>query len=412
MFSTIVRMNTYSVPDTLTKLTRMGDATLYERAGDSPEAEISHTLGKTDNREHSATFKADKQGRYQSQSLGECIKNVSTPQGSKPILATMLTTACERNCYYCPFRAGRTKTERVTITPDALAKAFDELQRKGSVDGLFLSSGIIKGSVTTQDKLIDTADMLRNKYRYKGYIHLKVMPGAEYDQLHRAMQLADRVSVNLEGATEERLNLLAPKKDYNRELVQLLQWAAQIRRDNPHQKLARPVTQFVVGAVGDTDLELLSVSEKLYRQFGLARAYYSAFGPIVQTPLENVPRTAPIREHRLYQASFLLRDYGWNVEDLPFENGGNLSEGVDPKKAWADTHLTIAPIEIMTATREQLMRVPGIGAVGADAIIKARVRGALTDLDHLRKIGIRAPERAAPYVLLNGRKPTTQLTLF
>jgi predicted DNA-binding helix-hairpin-helix protein len=214
------------------------------------------------------------------------------------------TTACERNCFYCPFRAGRSKTPRMTFSPDEMAGAFDTLQRANRVQGIFLSSGIIKGSVTTQDKIIDTIEIIRNRYEYRGYIHLKIMPGVEYDQLYRAMQLADRVSVNLEGPTQERLSALAPKKDFMGELLKMLQWAETIRQENPYQKLARTVTQFVVGAVGDTDHELLSISNRLYRQMGLTRAYYSGFSPVEQTPFENLSPTDPLREHRLYQASF------------------------------------------------------------------------------------------------------------
>src|SRR5690606_33815147 len=129
----------------------------------------------------------------------------------------------------------------------------------------------------------------------------KIMPGAERDQLYRAMQLADRVSVNLEGATEQRLAALAPKKHYMSELLQMLVWADELRKENPNERLARTVTQFVVGAVGDTDLELLSVSDRLYNQLHLARVYYSGFSPVIETPLENTPAIAAIREHRLYQ---------------------------------------------------------------------------------------------------------------
>ncbi|TMC13801.1 MAG: radical SAM protein, partial [Chloroflexi bacterium] len=141
----------------------------------------------------------------------------------------MLTTACERNCHYCPFRAGRSKTQRVTFSPDEMAGAFDALQRTNQVEGMFLSSGIIKGSVITQDKILDTAEIIRKRYGYQGYLHLKVMPGIEYEQLYRLMQLADRVSVNLEGPTQERLNALAPKKDFQRELLSMLQLAEKIR---------------------------------------------------------------------------------------------------------------------------------------------------------------------------------------
>lgn len=389
-------MHIHTAPDTLTKLAKMADATSFEPAGDSPQSER----------------KRAPRDRYQSRSLAECISNVSTPQGKKPILKSMLTTACERNCNYCPFRAGRAKTERITITPDQMAKAFDDLARAKQVEGMFLSSGIIKGSVTTQDKLIDTVEIVRRKYRYRGYIHLKIMPGAEYDQLYRAMQLADRVSINLEAPTSERMADLAPKKAFERELLDLLVMAEKIRRDHPQQKLARSVTQFVVGAVGDTDLELLTLSGRLYRQTGLTRAYYSAFEPVIQTPLENVAATNPRREFRLYQSSFLLRDYQWEVEDLPFLQDGNLDLNLDPKRAWADANLIHAPIEVMTADKSQLMRIPGIGPKSADAIIRGRAAGKIIELVQLRKLGIAAPEQAAPYILVNGRRPPQQLSLF
>ncbi len=381
-----------SPPDTLTKLAQMGDATIYEPAGDQPQQER-------------------RRAPYQSRSLDECITNVSTPQGKKPILKTMLTTACERNCFYCPFRAGRSKTKRVTFTPDEIAGALDTLTHTDRVQGLFLSSGIIKGSVTTQDKIIDTVEIIRNRYAYRGYVHLKIMPGVQYEQLYRAMQLADRISVNLEAPTQERLSALAPKKDFTAELLKMLRWAEVIRRDNPQEKLARTVTQFVVGAVGDTDQELLSLSERLYRHAGLTRAYYSGFSPVEQTPFENLAPTDPLREFRLYQASFLLRDYGWSVQDLAFLQDGNLQIDIDPKRAWAEKYLREAPIEIMTANRAELLRVPGIGPVGADAILRARRLGKITDLSHLRKLHIHAPEQAAPYILLDGRQAPAQLAL-
>jgi predicted DNA-binding helix-hairpin-helix protein len=382
-----------TLPDTLTKIAQVSAATEFEPAGDQPERER-------------------RPARYQSHSLSECITNVATPRGQLPVLKTMITTACERDCYYCPFRAGRSRTKRLTFTPDELASGLDTMQRAGQVQGMFLSSGIIKGSITTQDKIIDTAEIVRKRYNYRGYLHLKVMPGIEYDQLFRLMQLADRVSVNLEGPTQERLNALAPKKDFTSELLKMLRWAEAIRRTNPHMKLAGTVTQFVVGAVGDTDQELLSLSGKLYRQAGLTRAYYSGFNPLQQTPFENLAPTDPLREHRLYQASFLLRDYGWRVEDLPFLQDGNMTLDTDPKRAWAEQHLRAAPIEIMTASREQLLRLPAIGPRAANAIIQARRRGHLTELAHLRKLGIRAPERAAPYMLLDGQQIAEQMRLF
>lgn len=380
-------MNIISTPTGLEKLQLLGDATEHEPAGDQPQAE-----------------RAAKPLPHQF----PCISEVSTPTGPKPIMKTMMTTACERNCHYCIFRAGRGKTRRLSFKPEEMAASFDTVQRAGVADGLFLSSGIIKGSVTTQDKILDTVEIIRKKYQYAGYVHLKIMPGAEYDQVYRAMQLADRISINLEGPTEQRLTALAPKKDFTSELFQRITWAQQIRQSGVRSSI---VTQFVVGAVGDTDLELLSLSERLYRQKGLARAYYSGFSPVMDTPFENLTSTLPARELRLYQSSFLLRDYGWSVEELPFLQDGNLPTDIDPKRAWAEANLSHAPIEIMQATREQLMRVPGIGPKGADSILKARRKGRLTDLAHLRQLGIRAPEQLAPFILLDGRKPDIQMKL-
>ena len=386
-------MNIQVVPDTLTRLGQLGDVTAFEPAGDQPAQE-------------------QRPARYQSHSLAECITNVSTPGGHKPILKTMLTTACERNCNYCPFRAGRTKTPRVSFTPDELASGFATLQAAGQVDGLFLTSGIIKGSIPTQDRLLATAEIIRRRYQYRGYIHLKIMPGVEYAQLYRAMQLADRVSVNLEGATPERLQTLAPKKDFAGELLRMLEWAEAIRREHPDEKLAGTVTQFVVGAAGETDRELLAISERLYRQMRLSRVYYSGFHPVVQTPFEDLPAADTRREGRLYQAGFLLRQYGWAAADLPLAPDGNLPLDVDPKRAWGDAHLRAAPLEIMTATRAELLHVPGIGPVTADAILRARRGTRLRDLGQLRALGLRAPEQAAPYILLAGRRPPAQLPLF
>ncbi len=388
-------MNFRIAPDPFVKLSLLEDASRFEPAGNDPISEA-------------ADAPASNLPTHVPKAL-PCISDVSTPQGKKPIMKAMMTTACERNCFYCPFRAGRNKTQRVTFAPDEMAKAFDLVHRAGLVDGMFLSSGIIKGGVTTQDKIIDTAEIMRKQYSYRGYIHLKIMPGAEYDQIRRAMQLADRVSVNLEGATPQRLQALAPKKDYWNELVTRLHWIAELR--DKEQLRASVVTQFVVGAVGDTDLELLQVSETLYRQMGLRRAYYSAFNPVDQTPFEDLPATPALRQMRLYQASFLLRDYGWNVEEMPFVGPGNLPLDVDPKLAWATENLT-TPLEVNRASRDELLRVPGIGPRTADSLMRVRRASTISELAHLRHAGVRDAEKAGRFLLLNGRAPVRQLPLF
>ncbi len=331
------------------------------------------------------------------------------------LLKTLLTSACERDCYYCPFRAGR-DFRRATFKPDEFADLFSKMNRSGFAEGIFLSSGIAAGGVRTQDKLLDTADILRKKHNFKGYIHLKIMPGAEKDQVYRAMQLADRVSVNLEAPNTERLARLAPHKTFIEELLRPLRWVEEIRRTVPAYKFWKgkypsTVTQFVAGGADESDLELLGTTQWLMKNLRLKRAYFSAFHPILDTPLENKPAVDPIREHRLYQASFLLRDYGFELEDLPFTSDENLPLHSDPKLAWAQMNLVHAPVEVNRADRRELMRVPGIGQRGAEAILSARRTRKLRDLSILKKLGI-LTDRAAPYVLLDGRKAALQTRMF
>ena len=348
------------------------------------------------------------------ESLG--ITQAVMPGGKTiPLLKTLLTSACERNCFYCPFRAGR-NYRRATFKPEEMAGVFMDMVRAGMVEGLFLSSGIIRGGVTTQDKIIATADILRNKLGYRGYVHLKIMPGSERDQVRRSMELASRVSVNLEGPNDRRLQMLAPKKVFLEELLQPLKWVEEIRREEqPRQtwngRWPSSTTQFVVGAVGESDLELLTTSAYLYQQAGLSRTYFMAFNPVPDTPLENQPAENPWRQHRLYQASFLLRDYGFDLEEMPFEQDGNLPLERDPKLAWAQANLAEAPVEVNRADREELMRVPGIGAKGVSSILTSRRHNKLRDLSDLKAIGVNAT-RPAPYVLLDGRRPSYQLRLF
>jgi predicted DNA-binding helix-hairpin-helix protein len=337
------------------------------------------------------------------------------PGGKRlPMLKTMLTTACERDCYYCPFRAGRSM-RRASFKPEEMARTFAEMNRAGIAQGLFLSSGILKGGASTQDKLLDSVDILRRKFNYAGYIHLKIMPGAEKDQVLRAMQLADRISINLEAPNEKRLPALAPHKFFFDELFQRLQWADEIRRTLPPHtgwqgRWPSLVTQFVVGAAGESDLEILSTTAHLYKRLRLARAYFSAFHPVSNTPLEGLAPENPWREHRLYQSSFLLRDYGFDLEELPFTGQGNLPLETDPKLAWASANLRETPVELNRADRRALLRIPGIGPKGADAILAARRKGALRELRDLRALGILAA-RAAPFILLDGRLPPQQLGL-
>jgi predicted DNA-binding helix-hairpin-helix protein len=341
--------------------------------------------------------------------LSGCVHYAAMPGGRRiALLKTLLTSACERDCFYCAFRAGR-DFRRTTFSPDELAGLFLQLCRAGIAEGAFLSSAVAGSGPRTQDRLIATAQILRRR-GFRGYIHLKIMPGAEREQVAAAMALADRVSVNLEAPNDLRLASLAPHKVFTEELLQRLRWFRDLRSQTPGRQPSAS-TQFVVGAAGESDLELLTTTAFVYHDLGLARAYFKSFSPVLDTPLENHPPTPLLREHRLYQSSFLLRDYGFCVEELPYGQDGNLALEEDPKLAWARQHLAQAPVEVNLADRQALLRVPGIGPKGAERLLAARRQGRLRDLGDLRQLGI-AAKRAAPFILLDGRRPPYQLTLW
>jgi predicted DNA-binding helix-hairpin-helix protein len=384
-------MKVKGIVDALEKLKLLGPATCFE-----PAEEV------VGSRRPSA--------RRSDDDLSNCIHNAVMPGGKRiALLKTLLTSACERDCTYCAFRKGR-DFRRATFTPDELAHLFMQLYRKDIAEGVFLSSGVAGGGARTEDRLIATAEVLRHRYGFRGYIHLKIMPGAEREQILAAMRLADRVSVNLEAPNSERLAHLAPHKIFTEELLQRLRWIEEIRRETPG-RWPSSTTQFVVGAVDESDVELLTTTEFLHRQLGLARAYFSRFEPVPDTPLEDHPPASPLREHRLYQSSFLLRDYGFAAKELPFDAGGNLPLESDPKLAWARQHLVHTPVEVNTADRRDLLRVPGIGPKGVERLLRERRRGRLCELTDLRKLGV-ITKRAAPFILLDGRRPPHQLTLW
>jgi putative DNA modification/repair radical SAM protein len=333
------------------------------------------------------------------------------PDGKRVrLLKILLTNVCEKNCYYCNNRAGR-DVQRVSFSPEEMARTFDQMQRANLVEGLFLSSGVCAGSNRSMDRMIACVELLRDSYAFSGYIHLKLLPGATDAHIERAMQIAHRVSVNLEAPNAERLGRIAPVKD----------WAALARpievvnrlREASGRRLAPAgqTTQYVVGAAGESDQEILSTTTRLYDQSGLSRAYFSAFQPIPGTPLENVPATPTWREHRLYQSDWLLRFYGFHYADLIFDTAGNLPRQADPKQMYAYAHPERYPIEVNRASREELLRVPGLGPKSVARLVEWRRQGTMRELSDLKKAGAVA-ERAAPYVLLDGRQPPHQLPLW
>lgn len=330
------------------------------------------------------------------------------PDGKRiRMLKVLQSNMCENNCAYCAFRRDR-DVPRSAFRPEELAALFNDLVQRRRAEGLFLSSGICSNPIRATERMLATVELVRKRYGFGGYIHLKVLPGADQGGIEESVRLATRVSVNLEAPNERRIGALSREKSYA-DLVRCLTETDRARRQA--NRWVSMTTQFVVGASGESDQELLQASDALYGNLGLARAYYSAFQPVPHTPLENQPPTPPLREHRLYQADFLLRQYGFGMQELVFDAGGNLPAEADPKQVWAQRHPEFFPIELNRADTRELVRIPGIGPKSAARIVARRRQGRLRGLDHAGLRGALA-QRAAPYVLLDGRRPTYQAELW
>jgi predicted DNA-binding helix-hairpin-helix protein len=322
-------------------------------------------------------------------------------------LKVLLDNACPNDCAYCAQRAGR-DTPRDRFSPEELAKLFDALIRADRVDALFLSSGLGGNAVRTMDRMLAAAELVR-RGGFAGFIHLKILPGAELAQVERAAQLAQRLSINLEVPDDARLQALSGRKSLQGDILQRLEWIARVVVGR--RALARShTTQFVVGAAGESDAEILAVAERLYRDLGLGRAYYSAFAPVPGTPLEHHPPAAPLRQHRLYQADFLMRRYGFSGREIPMDADGRLDLDEDPKTLWARRHPEHFPVDVVRADREELLRVPGLGPLSVSRILAARGSGGIRDLAQLLRITSRA-RQSAPYLVFGGRRPAGQLPL-
>ena len=347
---------------------------------------------------------------------GIILTHAALPNGkTTTLLKSLLTSICENDCFYCPMRSGR-DFRRTTFQPESFAGLVVNLTKAGLIQGVFLSSGVAGGGIRTQDQLIKTAHILRNRMNYQEYIHLKIMPGAEFEQILASMRLADRVSINLEAPNSARLPALAPKKDFDHDLMEPIRVINHIRNhyspsSNRKHTWPSSCTQFVVGGAGETDQELLSTSQLLHKDFGLRRIYYSALTPHQGTPFAKHAPVPSQREVRLYQADFLIRDYGFSNDELAYDEKGCLPLQKDPKLVWAERFLSHQPVEINHASREELLRVPGIGPKNAQAILHVRKIRTISDLSILRKIGI-STKRVRDFILLNGKHPIRQLSLF
>lgn len=326
------------------------------------------------------------------------------------LLKVLMTNVCIYDCKYCVNRRSN-EVQRVGFTPRELADLTIQFYRRNYIEGLFLSSGVVGSPDNTCELMIQSIQLLREEYRFNGYIHAKAIPGADSALLYRLGLLVDRMSVNVELPSEGSLSLLAPDKsrtsifgpmgmiaDTTRESKALAH-----HRGAPKFAPAGQSTQMIIGATPDSDFQIMRLSESLYQKYGLKRVFYSAYMPVSSDSLLPAIDTKPplMREHRLYQADWLLRFYGFRAEELLSETNQNLNLYVDPKCGWALSHLEAFPVEINTADYQQLLRVPGIGVQSAQRVIAAR-RGGPLHFEALKSIGV-VLKRAQYFITCGGK---------
>ena len=328
------------------------------------------------------------------------------------LLKILFTNECIFDCKYCINRRSN-DVPRASFTPDEICELTIEFYRRNYIEGLFLSSGILRSPDYTMELICAALEKLRKVYRFQGYIHVKAIPGASEELIQRAGFLADRMSVNLELATAEGLRTLAPHKTRDKILkpMRLVQngrsqnaYELKVYHHAPSFVPAGQSTQMIVGATPETDYQMLHVAETLYQRFDLKRVFYSAFVSV------NVDKALPaktdqgpplLREHRLYQADWLLRYYKFEAKELLTEEEPNFNPLFDPKCNWALRHLEYFPVEVNRAPYEMLLRVPGLGYRSARRIVRARRLGTL-DFQDLKKIGV-VLKRAMYFLTCNGR---------
>ena len=342
------------------------------------------------------------------------IRNLRTGAGKVSLLRILMTNACSFNCHYCPMRRDR-EMPRTLLKPEELARIFMEAHRRGWCSGLFITTGIPGRPVKVLDDLIQVLELLRERHRFAGYIHVKMVPGGQSAQIERLTALASRVSLNLEAPCGSTLTQIAPEKDLASSLASLEEARRRVVRqrheeaDGKRRDPLRPggasgmTLQFVVGATPDTDRTLIGKVTDLYAGGGIHHAHFSAFRPIADTPMESVPATPALREQRLYQADYLLRQYGFERDEVVYDDRGNLPLAHDPKTAWALAHPERFPVEVKTAAYEELLRVPGVGPAAARRIVAERGATTFRTLADLKQLGV-VGTRAAGFLTIGGKR--------
>jgi len=383
--------------DTLEKLTILSDAAKYDVACTSSGVDRKGEVGSIGNALACGichSFSAD----------GRCIA----------LLKVLLSNACVYDCRYCVNR--RTNdVERATFEPRELAELMIQFYRRNYIEGLFLSSAVVQNPDYTCEQMIEVLSLIRNEYRFRGYIHVKAIPGADDRLLNALGLLADRMSINLELPSNNSLKLLAPDKTRDSILLPMGKIKTGIQenktdlvkyRHAPSFVPAGQSTQMIVGASPETDYQIINLSAALYKKYELKRVFYSAYMPVLEG--SNLPaldaKPQLLREHRLYQADWLLRFYEFDAAEILDENNPNLNPLIDPKCNWALNNYDYFPIEINSAPYETLLRIPGIGVISAKKIVRAR-RMSRLDFHDLKKMGV-VLKRAQYFITCQGKTST------
>ncbi len=342
--------------------------------------------------------------RDPSSPLNRWIYPVAVPGGGMVhMLKVLMSNVCVNNCTYCFFGAKRNCGRRTSFRPEELAALFMGFYRAGEVNGLFLSSGIRGSSGETMEDMLRTVRLLRGRYRFDGYVHLKILPGVPEDQIREAVLLSNRISLNLEAPTGGHLEKIAPDKAFASDLLKRMDWTGQLIRRG-EGRTASQTTQFVVGPSGESDLDILRTVDWVYRERYVFRSYFSAFQD-PEDPLRQGggDRDALLREHRLYQCDFLMRAYGFRFPDLVFDGSDRIPLQTDPKTAWALLHPHFYPVDINYGSEEDLLRVPGIGPLSASRIVSWRKDTPFRNGEDLKKTGCLL-SRAASYIEYSGKR--------
>lgn len=328
-----------------------------------------------------------------------------TPDGRcVSLLKVLNTNACIHDCKYCMHSTSCKQNQKAGFQPKELADLFMQFYLRNYVEGLFLSSGVIGNETIAQEKMLEAVQIIRNEHHYDGYMHLKVMPGANFDHVQQLVEIADRVSINLESPTQNGFSELISTKEYKADILRRMKYIQSAKR-----RLQVPggiTTQMVVGAANETDLNYINRMEKLYDEYGIYRTYFSAFDPVCGSPLGK-NRAIPLRrENFLYRIDWLVRFYGFEFPEIKRIPGdsGNLSLSLDPKLALALKTPNRFPVDVNRATEEELLHVPGIGPIAAKQIIQKRnTNQTIKNEKELRQLGI-VLNRALPFVAINGKK--------